>query len=249
MTATQHPTHEDTDPARLAADARSILACPASVSLVIEGETYVIEDESQLGITDRCGIPTLVCPVDSPVARAAAGHASAIATVASGLGPRDSVERQDTLTLAGRLEKVGEEHCDCCEEVRDVVSLRLNFVLLTRPVLAGDPGGPRERQLRIPLPAFHSREHLLNRGHLQRSVEHANDCHQQELRQTVALATGTRPAELIAVSLADLTPTGVALHWVDLDGANRREVTFPRAARSLPELSEMLRRGLHAGIC
>jgi hypothetical protein len=37
-----------------------------------------------------------------------------------------------TMTLAGRLEMRGREDCDCCGEVRDVVTLELNFVLLAR---------------------------------------------------------------------------------------------------------------------
>lgn len=252
MTATEHPihgtSHEWDDPTRLAADARSILACPATVSMVIEGEPQLVDGEAELGVADHRGVPTFVCRVNSPVARAAASHASALLTLASGLGPRGGQERRDTLTLAGRLERTGFEHCECCDEVRHVVSLDLNFVLLARPVPGAEPGTP-ERQFRIPLEQFRSKEHVLNRGHLQRSIEHANDCHQDELRQAVSLGTNTRPADLVGVRLAHLTPSDVELQWVDVDGAHRQVVTFPRTARDLAELGEMLRRGLHAGIC
>ena len=44
--------------------------------------------------------------------------------------------------------------------------------------------------------------HHLNRGHLQRSVEHANDCHQDELRQAVSTGTGTRAGDLGGVRIA-----------------------------------------------
>ncbi len=45
----------------------------------------------------------------------------------------------------------------------------LNFVLLSRLL-----DGGRERQYRVPLEHFGSADHRLNRGFLQRSVEHAN---------------------------------------------------------------------------
>ncbi|GAB2459058.1 hypothetical protein GCM10027062_43650 [Nocardioides hungaricus] len=225
-----------TDPRQLAADARSILACPSEVSLVIEGEPMVEDDT---GLTDRFGTPTFLCRPDALVARAAAAHRSALLTVASGLGPRGGPERADTLTLAGRLERVGVEGCDCCQEVRHVVALRLNFVLLER---AG-------RQHRVPLERFRGQEHELSRGHLQRSIEHANDCHQDELRQAVSTGTQTRPAELLGVRLAELTPAGVEVQWIDVDGAHRHVIEFPRVAGDLTELGDMLRHSLHAGIC
>lgn len=225
-----------TDPHQLAADARSILACPSEVSLVIEGEPLVEDDT---GLTDRLGTPTFLCRPGSPVARAAEAHRSALLTVASGLGPRGGAERTDSVTLAGRLERVGVEDCDCCQETRHVVSLRLNFVLLER-------GG---RQHRVPLDQFRSPDHELNRGHLQRSTEHANDCHQEELRQAVSTGTGTRPAELLGVRLVDLTPASVEVQWVDVAGAHRHVIAFPRVAGDLSELGDMLRHSLHAGIC
>lgn len=236
------------DPRRLANDARSILACPATVSLVIEGEEHAVSGGAELGMTDHRGTPTFLCRADSVLARAAATHSSALLTVTSGLGPRGGRERADTLTLAGRLERTGFEHCDCCGELRHVVALDLNFVLLARPSSDAGQGHP-ERQLRVPVDAFRSREHHLNRGHLQRSVEHANDCHQEELRQAVALGTGTHPRDLLGARIARLTPADVTVQWVDASGAHQTSVAFPRTARDLAELGEMLRRGLHAGIC
>ncbi|MGB0100015.1 MAG: hypothetical protein WBP61_07015 [Nocardioides sp.] len=225
-----------TDPQRLAADARSILACPAQVSLVIEGEALVEDDT---GLTDRLGMPAFLCRPGSPVDRAAAGRRSALLTVTSGLGPRGGAERTETLTLAGRLEPVDVEECACCPEVRHVVALDLNFVLLARA----------ERQHQVPLEQFRSRAHELNRGHLQRSTEHANDCHHDDLRHAVATGTGTPDDLLIGVRLTALSPSGVEVQWVDVEGAHRQELVFPRAARDLTELGEMLRRSLHAGLC
>ena len=247
MTTTEQHT-PDLDPRMIANEARSILACPATASLVIEGEQHVVSGGAELGLTDHRGTPTFLCPADSVLARAAAARSSALLTVTSGLGPRGGAERAETLTLAGRLERTGVEHCDCCSEMRHVVSLDLDSVLLTRST--GDSDGERdERRLPVPVEAFRSRDHHLNRGHLQRSVEHANDCHEGELRQAVALGTGTRPGDLLGVRISRLTPADVTIQWVDGSGAYQASVAFPRAARDLTELGEMLRRGLHAGIC
>ncbi|GAA4694297.1 hypothetical protein [Nocardioides conyzicola] len=246
MTTTEHHT-PDVDPRLVAADARSILACPATVSLVIEGHEHAVGPDEDLALTDHRGTPTFLCPESSPVARAAAERSSALLTVTSGLGPRGGPERGDTLTLAGRLERTGYEHCDCCNEVRHVVSLDLNFVLLARPATAA-PGVP-ERQHRVRLEEFRSRAHHLNRGHLQRSVEHANDCHQEELRQAIGLGTGTRQGDVVGVRIARLTPADVKIQWVDHTGAHEQVIAFARPARDLTELGDMLRRGLHAGLC
>ncbi len=238
MTTTDHHS-PDVDPRLVAADARSILACPSTVSLVIEGEEHAVGEDDDLGLSDHRGTPTFVCLPSSAVARAAADNRSALLTVTSGLGPRGGRERGDTLTLAGRLERTGAQHCDCCDELRHVVSLNLNFVLLAHP----------ERQLRVPLEEFRSRAHHLNRGHLQRSVEHANDCHQEELRQAVGTGTGTRAGDLGGVRIARLTPSDVVIQWVDDSGAHEQVIAFARTARDLAELGDMLRRGLHAGLC
>jgi hypothetical protein len=231
-------------PAALAADARSILACPATAGMVVEGEPRLLEPDAPgadegLGVSDHRGIPTFACRPGSPVARAAAAHRSALLTITSGLGPPGGDERSDTVTLAGRLERTGSERCACCQEERHVVTLDLDFVLLAR---AG-------RQHRVPLEEFRSPEHQLNRGHLQRSIEHANDWHQQELRQAVSHATDTRPGDLLGVHLTRLTTSDVELQWVDVTGAHRTVLRFPRAARDLADLGELLRRGLHADIC
>ena len=222
-----------TDPTRLAADARSILACPATVTLVVEGEPQAVDEET--GLADEAGTPTFVCRQDSPVARAAGENRSAILTVTSGLGPAGSLDRDWTLTLAGRLERTGVEDCDCCQETRDVVALDLNFVLIDRGT----------RQHRVPLEEFRSPAHDLNRGSLQRSTEHANTHHQDELRHAVAHGTGTRPSDLLGVQLARVTPREIEVQWVDSEGAHQRTVVFPRPARDLAELGDLLRRSLH----
>lgn len=226
-----------TDPVRLAAHARSILACPGEVSLVVDGDSRPLSDHA--GLSDRGGTPTFVCAPGSPVLRAAVDGRRAVLSVGSGLGPRGGPERGDTLALAGRLEAVGVEECECCQEVRHLVALELDAVVVVRD----------ERLLRVPLDGFRSHVHELNRGHLQRSVEHANDCHQEELRQAVAHGTGTRPSDLLGVRIARLSPAEVVVQWVDDTGAHEQSIAFARPARNLADLGDLLRRGLHVGLC
>lgn len=233
------------DPAHLAGEARSILACPAGVSLVVDGHPTVLEEDA-LGMQDLHGTPTFSCAPGSELAEAAEHHRSALVTLESGLGAPGSEDRGVSLTLAGRLETRGVEDCACCEETRHVVVLELNFALLTRPSAGEDRP---DQQHRVPLEHFRSPAHHLNRGYLQRSVEHANTCHQEELRRAVSTTTGTPMSRLVGVALADLSPSAVQVHWVDIDGAHLTELAFPRTARTTAELGEMLRRQLHAGLC
>ena len=230
------------DPMTLAAAARSVLACPSSVHLVVDGVADVLAGTDDLGMQDLAGTPTFSCVPGADLGRAAARRAGALLTVESGLGRPGSPERAATLTLAGTLRTEKREDCDCCGEARDVVTLRLTFALLAHP-------GRPEEQLRVPLEQFRSPAHRLNRGYLQRSVEHANLCHQEELRRAVATTTGTRLSQVVGVSLADLRPDRVEVQWVDLDGAHTRTLAFRRAAGSTAELGELLRRELHAGLC
>ena len=89
----------------------------------------------------------------------------------------------------------------------------------------------------------------MDQDQLTRSAEHANLCHQDELRRAVATTTGTRLAEVVGVSLTDLSPGGVEVQWVDVDGSHCRRLTFDRPATTTDELGEALRRELHAGLC
>ncbi|WP_141013592.1 hypothetical protein [Nocardioides sambongensis] len=245
MTVEQNATRVDAD--RLAAAARSILACPAEVQLVVDGVddiTAGIDDADRAVLTmeDAEGRPVFACPTGSALAMAGMEGRSALLTVASGLGRPGAASRTASLTLSGRLETTGQETCGCCEEVQAVVTLHVNFVLLSRDDAPGS-------QFRVPLPAFDSPAHTLNRGYLQRSVEHTNSSHQDELRRAVATMSDTRLADVIGVALRDLDPAGVDLEWVDTNGAHRRRIDFPERAASPYELGEMLRDGLHAGLC
>ena len=145
------------------------------------------------------------------------------------------------------LEADGLEECHCCSEIRMRVSLHLDFALLTR---GSDPeAAPEAARFRVPLGAFASRAHDLNRGFLQRSVEHANLCHQDELRRAIATRTDTRLGEVLGVQLADLRADGVELQWVDTTGAHHACLDFGTAATTTHELGELLRDELHSGLC
>lgn len=234
---------------RIAAAARSILACPHEVQLVVDGIDDVTAGLEQMGLEmqDHSGRPILSCPTDSPLAFAATDRRGALLTLASGLGPDGSPDRDATLTLSGRLEALGLEECGCCEEIRMRVAIVLDFVLLSRPSAPDD--APAETRVRVPINAFTSPAHDLNRGFLQRSVEHANLCHQDELRRAVAAMTQTRLGDIIGVHLVDLRADGVVLQWVDLSGAHSTDLRFRRTATSTQELGELLRSELHAGLC
>ena len=237
------------DPARLAAFARSILACPSSVELAVDGVPDAVNGREFLGAEDPAGEPMFSCLVDSPLARAGAAHRSALLTLGSALGPVGSSDRDASLTLAGRLETRDSQDCPCCEEVRDVVALDLDFVLLARPEPLAHGGPARDRQLRVPLEHFRSPTHCLNRGFLQRSTEHANDSHQDDLRRAISAITDTRLAGVVGVTLRNLLPHRVDVEWVDTTGSHRSVLTFPFRARAQAELGEMLRQSLHAQLC
>jgi hypothetical protein len=237
------------DVRRLAAAARSILACPLEVQLVVDGLDDVNAglDDGALEMQDHGGRPVLSCPADSALAIAATDGRGALLTVTSGLGEADSPERDATLTLSGRLDALGLEQCGCCDEVRLRIGVELDFVLLARASAPDD--APDETRVRVPLAAYASPEHDLNRGFLQRSTEHANHCHQDELRRAVASRTQTRLGEVVGVQLTGLRPEGVEVRWVDPTGAHRNVLRFARPATTTHDLGELLRTELHAGLC
>ncbi|WP_435747888.1 hypothetical protein [Nocardioides sp. SYSU DS0663] len=239
MTLLRHDTTRR-DHRGLAAAARSILACPRSVTLAVDGVPHALEgpEAETTGLQDRSGEPVFSCAPGARLAGAAADGGRGLVEVTSGLGRAGSPDREAVLTLAGPLVVRGREECECCGEPCEVVALVPEVVTLSR---IGD-----DAHLRVPVRDFLSPEHQLNRGFLQRSVEHANHHHQAELRLGVATMTGTRVADVLGVALADLRPSGVELQWVTPEGAERAVLGFPRAARTTAELGDMLRRQLHA---
>jgi hypothetical protein len=219
--------------------ARSILACPDSAELAVDGHPTVGCDDD-LGLRDADGVPTFSCRVPSLLAEAGREGSRALVTLGSGLGPLDGPDRELTLTLAGRLDLGPRESCTCCGEERHDVPLLLDFVVL------GSGGGT---QRRVPLAAFGSPALRLNRGYLQRALEHANDCHREDLGQVVVRTTGTPAEQLLDARLSDLTTHGAELTWIDGEGGHRVSLWFSRPAGSIEEFGVLLRRELHAGIC
>ena len=243
-------TRQLLDPDQDAAHARSVLACPAGVTLAIEGaiegtvegRTGTVADATAagLGVDDRHGTPTFHCPTGSGLADAAARGARATVTVSSGLGAPGSPERSARLLVSGRLAVRGTTSCRCCAEPRETV------VLTPETVLLAHPGAPA---VEVSLALFCSPDHELNTGYLQRIARHVAQEHQDRLRRTVAVATATPLEEVLGVGLTDLTREGVSVGWVDLQGAHLSPLRFPRPARTASELSAMLRRELDAGPC
>jgi hypothetical protein len=218
--------------------ARSILACADSAELVVDGHPAVGCDDD-LGLRDDDGVPTFSCRSSSLLAEAGRDGSQALVTLVSGLGPEGGSDRSLTLTLTGRLGLGPRESCTCCGEERHDVALHLDFVVLSR-------GG---EQRRVPLAAFRSPALRLNRGYLQRALEHANDCHREDLGQVVARTTGATVEQLLDARLSDLTTHGAELTWIDGEGGHRVALWFSRPAGSVEELAVLLRRELHAGIC
>ncbi|CAM3396037.1 hypothetical protein NODU109028_15080 [Nocardioides dubius] len=227
--STATPSYE---PAEIAAEARSILSCPAGASLVVQGVEDAIDDD--LGLIDDNGTPVFLTMAGSLLERAALSNSSALLRVSS------SLNADRAIVVAGQLTT---HHRDRAGRV--VVELRVAMVSL---VDRREDGGTT-RHLHVSADEFTRPELRLNRGYLHRSLAHANECHQDELRSAVSMATGTRPHAIAGVHLFDLTTDGVSLSWVDATGAHQRTVAFDRAADTPEELAELLSRHLHAGLC
>lgn len=225
-----------------AAEARSILSCPAELDLAVDGLSAPLPGEdTQLTARDD-GRPTFTCRPGHGLADAAEAGRRAVLTVSSGL-PAAPGRPRATLVLTGRLAALGALGCACCGEARRKVELRPSLVVLVAP------GERSDERIRIPLNEFGSPAHLLNRGHLRRTVDHLNLCHQDQLRNAVAALAQRRLGDVAGVELADLRPDGVEIAWVADDGAHRSAVRFPRVAADAADLGALLRQYLHTGNC
>lgn len=228
------------DPTALAALARSILSCPTSVSLLVDGTELLLGEG--ISLRDDDGIPTFFAPVDSAVDRAAADQRSALLRITAAHLDEEQGEPTESLVLAGRLHLRGE----CLhEEMVRIITFDIGLVSLVRPASA------ERRECHLPVPTAHFRHpsHRLNRGYLISCMRHASECHQVELIHALATTTGLDAGQLAGVSLVDLDASGVDLHWIDLRGAHVMPVRFRRSARSPEELAAMLSAELHSDIC
>ncbi|SDD22963.1 DUF2470 domain-containing protein [Auraticoccus monumenti] len=213
----------------LADDARSVLACARDVTLVVDG----VGSAAGADCDARCdlrGTPVLTFPEDSDLALAALGQAVGEMTVTSGLGRPVDRDRRLVLVLAGRLRAAGVESCTCCPARHRTVRLPLERITL----LDG------ERAHEVDLARFSDPRLALNRGHLQRTTEHANEVHGPELLQSVAVLLDRPPGSLLAASLAGVDREGCTLQWLDDLGSHRRRVPFAVPVRTPGELASAL---------
>jgi hypothetical protein len=220
--------------------ARSILACCADAALTVDAFPAAGDDED-LGLRDVDGIPTFSCPTRATLTDAGQARSRALVELHSGLGPEGGPDRGHTLTLSGPLRPGLVEDCPCCGERRHDIHLEVELVVVTR----GD-GSP---MVTVPPHEFLDPRLRLNRGHLQRAREHANDCHRDSLRDVVLQRTDTIDEELLDARMTGLTTRGVELSWIDLEGAHRATVPFSRRAHTVEELAGLVRHELHTGIC
>ena len=159
-----------------AADAaRSILACPDGLTVIVDGVPQSLED-APLGVQDWCGTPMFVCQADGELSMAAARRGRALLSVDSALADDES------LLLVGRLRRAGSDVCPCCDAQSDVVVLDLADVVLSR-------AGQRQT---IAVRDFVDPALQLNTGYLLRSQEHVNLNHAEHLRLAVARQTSMR---------------------------------------------------------
>jgi len=212
--------------------ARSILACPDEVELVVDGVPHPL-DGASLSLSDWSGTPVFVCASGCSLSRAGTQRRNALMAVTS-----SSVEGA-CLVLAGQLRRAGVNACTCADGAHDLVAVDLSRVLLTRG----------EQRLAIDLEEFENPTLQLNAGFLRRSEQHINLDHGDHLRHAVAQRLGLRPPEVGGAQLRRLTVLGAELHWVTDEGGASTTLRFPRAARDADELGAYLREVLHPSLC
>lgn len=218
--------------------ARSVLSCPERICLRVGGSTESLEDQRYDVTCDVHGVPVFSAAEDSLLLEAARSGSSALLEVTSGLGSSSSPERHLGLVLSGQLVQ-RESGCTCCGDPRSLIALELDAVTLYQS----------SRAVPVDVRRFHDRRHVLNRGYLQRTTEHANDAHEHELRTAVASLAGLPIQSLLAASIVEVDPCGVEVSWLDAAGAHTRRLEFAEPAASPQELGSALRSHLHAGMC
>lgn len=225
-------------PAHPALIARSVLSCPASITLRVGEADQDLQDETYDVTCDVHGAPVFSASDRSALLAATRRGLEGTVEVTSGLGRPGSRERGLTLVIRGRL-AVRDTGCACCGDPRTLVALEPTAVTLHRDDLA----------LPVDLSRFRDHRHVLNEGYLQRTAEHANDAHGDELRSAMAATLGVPLQSLLAASLLRVDTGGVDVSWLDAAGAHTERLDFLRTVSSPHELGAALRSHLHAGIC
>ncbi len=226
------------DPSHAALIARSVLSCPATITLRVADADAALDDESYDVTCDVHGTPVFSATDSSALLAAARAGAGGVVEVTSGLGAPSSRERRLVLALEGRL-AVRDAGCRCCGDPRSLVAVELTGVTLHRDAL----------EVPVDVTCFRDPRHVLNQGYLQRTAEHANDAHELELRSAMAATFGLPLQSLLAASLLRVDRSGVDVSWLDAAGAHTQRLDFLRTVSSPQELGAALRSHLHAGIC
>ncbi len=172
----------------LGATARSIMSCPQGFEVVADG--VPLHDPGILHGISSTGIIRFLTRPDSELASVARRAMPGLLYVDSALASHPD----SALAIVGELDYIGEVHeNDRADEPYFVVDLVPTRVMLLGPS-QGEPMtmAHRRAEVEVPLDDFRSRRHELNAGYLQRAAEHANACHQEDLRRTVAQSLGRR---------------------------------------------------------
>lgn len=226
------------NPTDAALIARSVLSCPSTITLRVDDASPALEEEGYEVTTDVHGAPVFSAATGSALLTGADAGAEGVVEVTSGLGDPTSRERGLGLVMRGRLSQRG-TGCECCGDPRSLVAVELDEVTLMRGALA----------VPVDLAQFRDRRHVLNQGYLQRTVEHANEAHELELRTAMASTFGLPLRTLLAASLRRVDPSGVDVAWLDEAGSHTQRLDFVRTVSSPQELGAALRSHLHAGLC
>ena len=75
-------------------------------------------------------------------------------------------------------------------------------------------------------------------------IEHANECHHEDLRQRVADLAGLDIHQIAGATLERITEEGARLSWVGIDGGHTLHLHFSHRATDLASLSRLLREQL-----
>lgn len=225
-------------PTEAALIARSVLSCPERLTLRVGEQREALEDEAYDVTSDVHGSPVFSASEGSALLAAARRGAGGVLEVTSGLGDPGCGDRRLDLFLQGRLARRG-AGCSCCGDPRSLVALEVSRVTLFRD----------DRPVPVDVARYRDRELVLNPGYLQRTAEHANEAHEQELRAAMASTFGVPLQSLLAASLLRVDASGVDVSWLDTAGGHTERLDFLRTVSSPQELGTALRSHLHAGIC
>jgi len=213
--------------------ARSILARPEGAELAVDGILQPLDGLPE-SVCDWSGVPVIVCEPGGRVSQGGEARSEAVLSLRGGVLPEDG-----SLSLVGRLRHAGEDFCPCCGRLREHVLVDLTAVVLER-------GGV---QVEIDVEEFADPALELNSGYLRCSADHLNAHHGEHLREGVAWRTTEHLDAIAAAQVASLSPSGVELRYVTVEGAHVLPLEFPEAARSAEELADRVRWAVHPDLC